>query len=1276
MTFVDQPDPIVPDMDARIRSTVNKYTRPSDPTFQREWGRATPAARRALRDLDAERLTRGSRALSQPRSAVGLRAASTGESSIGNPDEGIWGDFTRNVGEFVSGLPRLPQALVGEVRDLGTVPDKIPEALAKGDSPLEDLGNLAQLPGLRMVPGAFVASQFGTDMPGVKGLVDNPLWTGLDVLPFASKAAGMTKVAKVAESLAEPGARVGKFSTVAKYGRPVGGPVLDAAGELVPNRLGRAMESSAEHLAGTRAGNAVKSMWGKRAGDFAQQNARIQAEYVDPKIATSADNETLIRMREENARLAADIDPARMPDLTRMAQRGQIDQATFASLPKPEQEFVRHAGRMQDELARQTVDAGDNVELTIDTAGGNTITEVFSAKEGRKILRARKTRDRFTPLSDVAADLKARTPSDPVSFTSRMARTVDAPLSFNERGWLIRSELARLELAGVDVTRLKKAIAKITKADDMVRFHESLGDPALAATLKARPFTPPSRASLQALARTDPLVRSYLDLSDAGAWTKASQTAKKIARRTAVTGGIDWSEVYRYARAESKVEKAIRGADRASFEKLAKRAEAQVSRVEQTTMPARYSALAADEIKSRLGAEVANLQAAGKITAQEAADATAVIALETLDAPSLPPSLKPVVKEVARDVRSSWQQFADAGLDPQFVHRTARSQMGRAPSVLSHRPRLSQVQDRVLDFGSSINDWAVALDAQAAELLSRRASEAFADFTVDSFSKPLDEIKADLAPFAQDIANRKPSLDPQKVLNDLVARNWREIETHRGTFYVPRDVATVFDGFGAKQINSAFMSTYDKLMGVFRTSLLPLSPRWHLYNIVGGAIMVTAEHGPGVWRHWREAWDIARNGGLEQIDNLPAMGKSTRAVREAAQWSRKIDITTKTGKTLALWDMAAGKFLRRVWDESEAVATAQRGGRAVLDRSYAVNEMFDDMYRSMAYLYGEGKAARKGMSVADQQAMGVASARRVLANWDRLTPIERSVIRNIFPFYSWSKHLLGFVSRYPFDHALRTSITASLVRAELEDFGTGLPQSFFSLIDVTGPAEFLGADVADGEKVMLNMDGMNPFRDVASWASLVSFMGSAATGSIDPSADIGAVSAQSSPAIQFLLGAVGVDPAEGIPDPYADVTLDPRTGQLRTVNNFNPVAAIPQSLIPQTRILNDVLGVNRDFQRLVHSNPDAARRRLLSSAGLPAIVSPRTVNVPKETIKAEVRRYEDVLRTRSKALRSGNLDILDRYPSILGPTKARLERARRIGALDIDDDQINAAVGG
>lgn len=1247
--------------------------------MRREWANATPQAREALRNVDIDRLSRGSRSLSQPASAVALRAASTGESAIGDPDEGIWSDFTRNVGEFASGLPRLPQAILGEFRDIPSAVGQIPEALKKGDNPIEDIGNLADLPGLRLLPGSFIASQFGTDKPGVQGLVDNPLFTGLDALPFVSKAAGMTKTVKAAERLAGAGERVGKFGTLTRYARP-GGPVLDDAGKMVPNRIGRGLERAGEKFAGTRTGVAFNSTFGRDAGDVAQRNARIGAEVSNLKIA-SAENAEVLRVRElalEGEKIGADLGPVRAAELKRLYERDAADPSLAPSALTPaEARYVEIMGESDRTLAPQNVADGKLVEVDIDLPSGQTVRELYTPDVAGRIARARKYRDRATTLYGTIDGQATRAPLDHAGFIDRMAETVDVPLPAAQRGWLIRGELNRLELAGYDTRPLRNALTAAKKsAASLEAFHRSLTTLDPARLGPARPFVLPGRAALMTLGQVDPLVKSYIALSDAGSWKKAAQVARQVGGRATPPPGFDWDSIARHARANALVDRSIAKGPQITASQVAKW-DKKVESTIANSLPARWAPRIAEDIRSKLSAEVVDLQARGLLSADDAAKASELIALDVLDAPSLPPALKSVVREVGRDVRKTWVELADQGVSPGFVHRTSRSWMGRAPTIMAVNPSLSQVQKRVLDFGSTVDDAMVALDAQAVEILSRRGSEQFQDFLIDSFSRDIADIKSGLTVFARDAAARNPSLSPAAHLDNLVRRNWAPIQTYRGEFWVPRDIAKVAEGFGPKHINSAFLATYDKAMSAFRTSLLPLSPRWHVYNIVGGAIMATAEHGPGVWRHWRQAWDIARHGGLDDVAGLPAMGKSTRALREAHQWGRKIDLTTDVGKASALWDFAMGRKLRQWWDESLPAAQAKRGVTATLDRSYAINEMFDDFYRSMSYLYGERKGlAKYGTKEAAEEA-GVAAARKVLASWDRLTPAERSIIRSVFPFYSWSKLLLGYVTRFPFDHPLRTAVTASLVRAELEDFGTGLPQSMFSLIDITGPAKFLGADVADGEKVMLNMDGMNPFRDVGSWASLVGFVGSGLTGNIDPTADIGAVTSQSSPAIQYLLGAMGVDPAEGVADPYADVTLDPTTGQLKSVNSFNPLSAIPQSIIPQSKVVFDALGRNYDYQRLLASNPDAARRRMLSSLGVPATVNPRYITPTEEIVKAEARRYEDVSRTKSRALRSGNLDMLDRYPTVLGATKARLEEAKKKGVLESPDEAtIRAALGG
>ena len=57
------------------------------------------------------------------------------------------------------------------------------------------------------------------------------------------------------------------------------------------------------------------------------------------------------------------------------------------------------------------------------------------------------------------------------------------------------------------------------------------------------------------------------------------------------------------------------------------------------------------------------------------------------------------------------------------------------------------------------------------------------------------------------------------------------------------------------------------------------------------------------------------------------------------------------------------------------------------------------------------------------------------------------------------------------------------------------------------------------------------------------------------------------------------------------------------------------------------------------------------------------MNVPEETIKGEVARWEEMRATRSRALSSGNLGLLDSYP-VLSAYRQQIERLSETGQLD------------
>ena len=1311
MTFTADASPIVPDLDSNISSVVRKYMAPTDPAFAAEYRRATPNARQALRSIDTERVGRGARPLAQPASAAALRAASTNQTVVGDPDTGLAGDFARNAGQFISGLPRLPAALVNEVFDLPKAPGRISEGIQRADNPIEAVGNIAQAPGVRLVPGAFIASQFGTDGEGVQGLIDNPLWTALDVLPYASKGARRTATFRTAEKLAAPGERVGAFGTNLRYYRP-GGPKLNAAGTAMePNPIGRGIVRAGEKARDTRPGQLIQEAFGDKSRAMMVEKARFEAAINDPRMAASLGLDAegrLIGITSKADDIVAKYNPT--PDDIMAVRRAMDigDQQSLAALTPEQRGFMDELSDLQEKGVKpEELATGRLADRDLVTPGGKAITETFTAKVAGRLDKARALNNRSEILvagRDTATTGFA-TLDDAQSYFERVW-TSDLPVVKAKNAY--RATLSALDVMGYDTSAVRKTLNKAGNKAQLEGWAAKFDPYALPKTR-----TPIDmdvvRTTLTPIARTDPGMAKFTAYLRDGNWQRANAEAARLAKRKVHTGGVNWAELRQELRVRATAERTAMTIGNMTEVRGAKSFARALKRVEQQSVPARMKNLVASKIDERLQTEIADMISSGRLTAEQGAQATAYLAEGVLDSvKTISPDLANVSRKISREVGQSWMDLVDQGYQPRFVHRVRPSQFAsETPRVVGFAPTPSSIQDRVLDFAPDQMNPAIALKRQVVEMLTERGSRAFVEELQKTMGRPVDEVINAYFQYAVDANRRNPNLDVMAHRKRLIDRDWSPSPLDPN-IYLPRDVVANINRLIPKDVG-VFARAMDKTMTVFRTALLPLSPRWHVYNMVGGAIMMAVEAGPMALRPkylaagvdaanaWQgllgkkfgrqvEIWREARGAKMGFLPDgtpitdvrLPALGSSAemRAVRQNAQWSRNTDLTTPHGKAIAMWDHAAGKFVRRILDESFAA----RGAKGAIDRSYWFNEAFDDMYRAASYLYGSDKALTKGMSRAAAQAEGIALSRKILANWDSLTPIERSSIRFIFPFYSWARHLLGFAYRYPADHPWRTAITASLVRAELEDFGTGLPQRYFSLLDVGGiiPDNIerrMGGDPDSGESFYLSLDGFNPFRDLASYATLTGFLANPLNpGEALKTADIGVITSQMNPMAQLFLQSVGVDPSTGIPDPYQQVSYDPLTGGLRVDNAFNPTTGIPQAFIPQSKLLFDLTGVNRDFQRLLRTNPDAAQRRLVSSAGIPVLA--RKMNADEEIVKAEVRRYEDLTRTRSRALRSGNLDQLDRYEA-LAPLKSRLEAMDASGELDryrADADEVRRRI--
>jgi len=254
-----------------------------------------------------------------------------------------------------------------------------------------------------------------------------------------------------------------------------------------------------------------------------------------------------------------------------------------------------------------------------------------------------------------------------------------------------------------------------------------------------------------------------------------------------------------------------------------------------------------------------------------------------------------------------------------------------------------------------------------------------------------------------------------------------------------------------------------------------------------------------------------------------------------------------------------------------------------------------------------------------------------------MTPFERSVMRQVIPFYGWLSHLVRFVTSYPADHPWRTAILANASQVVMEDLGSGANLDQLDAMYFGGPNE-------SGERSSINIGSLNPFTDVGNLFSLAGWMGS------------------TNPLFQTAAQALGIDTSTGMGDLYPNKRYDPETGRM-IQDTGNPLRNLMFNTLPQAQIASAFLGIDPEFAKLQHNDPEAAERRLWSAAGLPMGVVPKAKNPATAYIKNERARSEAEDDALSKALKSGNLNALDAWPN-LRPLKPLLLEALKSGQLD------------
>lgn len=1192
--------PILPNLPSSQTAFTRKYT---DPNLQAALSKLSAPLRQSLINFDLQRVNRGQPPLSSAQTLAALKTAQTNQPATPPESQSFFGRAVSDLQNLVSEVPRLPITLFHEAQDLPTAPAKLSEVLGRGGS--DAIAGLSEVPGLRMVPGVFTASNIARE--GVSGLTEHPLFTALDVLPIAkpgvkaltestfSKLPSVSKARQVLPKLNEARSMVG-------------------LPELNPSALRLAGQESPtlQAVRASKPASAFRTAFGGVARDLAQlHNATVgkvlQQSNPDALPAILTPDTAPLRAALTDAReWSSHITQPRMQELTRGLE---LDRNTVLSDPlltDPERAFVQQQADHVDAMADFAVRRDWLARID---------GETFTPGQAKRILSARRQVGKAEAIND-ARNMVINAESG-VAPKIDLSKLTSEHLSIADREKLLRGYMQAYDAAGFDTTALRD----ILNASRGANWREIGHGPAIQQLqrLVDNPLPRPRMVQaemvdmLKPYARTDPSVARVLDHVKRGDYQTATRTFHDtLGTRTkhVIPGSDELLDGLRRARDHQK----YLDSTRVYSDRVVERLRKQRTLTEQRAVPARFTPLIEEHARGQLremfstDAEALNLIDQGFYSLVKGLD---------------PKELNRLKDEVAR----TWQDMKAQGLDPAFIHRVSPSRLSSLtrPNISDTIRSPTQVRARTLDATPYVQDASVALTDQAMEYLSRLGQEEFTGNVLTLHGTNLTDLVDRYYDAAVQMAERDPSLSAAAHAQTLIQRDWIKYDpasifpetqaklstfAREGDTYIPKPVADVMQQlFHDKQYKIA--SVFDPVMKVFRTSILPLSPRWHVGNIFGGATLLMMSTDPTVFRFFSQARDMVKSGEGHVIEGMPPAGFGS-VPAEIVEWNKRASFGDKA---VAAYHYKGGQTIRRLWEESSPLRDK---ASSIIDSSYRFNGFVDDLYRSMAYLYGHDKALTKGMTAKQAEQAGVALVRKVLPEWDRITPFERQVMRFVFPFYTWAQFITRHAYKYPIDHPYRTAVTASLARREMEDFGGALPYRFMDAL-------FLGNPDSQGNVSALQLGTVNPFRDVANYFTLAGFTRSA------------------NPIISTVLESMGVNPAQGSQDLYPDIAYDPVTGQLRP-SNPSLLSSFVGNVIPQTQLITAMTGRNEQFKQILRTNPEAAAAMLRSSVGLPNLF--RTVNPAQEAFKAETQRSTLQANVKNEALRTGDWSRAENFPQL------------------------------
>lgn len=1128
--------PIVRTLPQSLTSLSVKY---ADPQFRQALKAVPKDVAAAVKEQDRQRVLRGQMPETLDSTIKQMRAATTKNAT------------TPATQRDRSANPlSIPGNAVKDIKEVVKAIPHMPQAIAgelksvvKGDwageyrKLLADGQNPIQaflnLPLIRMVPGAYIAQNVASG--NIADVAEHPVYNLLDALPFASKAAKGTKVFKAMEADA--------LAAITEHGS---GRVPKPIPSALLNKLVEGAEGAESAVVRNRAGQLVD-----------QVKSFTPIQHISDRMGRDARDVSRI-VEAQTQRFKDIMEGTAIPDEMSIISGIQDDLRRFSQLSRDD-DFL---------LAEHGIDRAREVELT--KAMQRDSLDVASL-----------------PVNEQAYLTEVR------GMSNRLGR------------FLVDNDLDLGEFRGEFYPR--------DVAQRLTRYEERLADAELAIAGGQRPLKAGPNAGQMREVKS--LMPRWAALGEVDARFKAALDLWGAGDRKAAVGILNRRQNFPYprgvvARMTRKGQEVLVPVTDKQVAKLITatnnvvKAEHKLTSAVHLAPPARFSEVITERA---LDSYIDTLRAKGAFISDEMVDEF----LHTGYMSEIPGWSQKGWNKAHKAQSRMWEQIKAEGVDPVYIPRVSAKQAERSLSagIVDRVPTIRAAKERIADFTPAVQSASIGLTDEGANIVNRVLTEETLTEIARVFGKAEPEIRAMYREQALAMAERDPLLSAFGHEQNLMMRDWRAFDpTSMGVFssshlaksskriMLPRAVADTLEAIHKQSYNSLTRIT-DPATGLFRVSLLALSPRWHFYNIVGGAVMTLLETGPGAFRP----------SNIRQTTELLKAIRAGEAVspKIAKELQRTLGYTTREEMSLAF---DQGRRVRELVEKNPVA----RAGKSMVQFSYDLNQKFDDFYRTLGYLYGTDKALTKGMTVAQAQMEGLTVARKVLQDTAGMTPFERSVLRQIFPFYAWLSHVVRFTLQYPVDHPLRAAIMGGVADQVVENLGSGGNLSMLDRVTYGAPDE-------NGMQKGLPVRAANPISDAGNLLTLSGWLGA------------------TNPFISTMLEQIGVDTQSGAAELFPSQSYDPEVGRM-AVDTGNPLQRLAFNIVPQTQAVYRALGRDDEYNQLQVTNPGTARSLLASGVGLPVLN--RGTSRPEQYMRAEKARQTARSDLMKAHLKTGNIKAL------------------------------------